>query len=246
MKRRRTLAFACMSVAFLVASAEAGLTQWAVNGHYYENVEAPGIGRNAAKAAADAAGGYLMTVTSESENDFIFNNILVPNPAYVADPTDRAATLQNSYWTGGVYNEAAGLWEWYNGEAWIYDGLFFSGLDKNGSDIQDTEDFYEPDPVVRPGYLMPVTETIDAPYVRMSAGSGGWSDHPEDGNLMAWRTVDMSTVPPSPTYSDFGPFSYIYGYVIEYDSNPVPAPGALLLGSIGVFLTRALRRRSAI
>ena len=66
-----------MGLLLLAGGAPAELTEWPKNeggnGHFYEAVLVPeGIDWNEAKAAAESAGGYLATTTSEEENEFVF------------------------------------------------------------------------------------------------------------------------------------------------------------------------------
>ena len=88
--------------------------------HSYEAVAVPsGIAWTEANAAANAAGGYLATITSQEENDFVFALIdaeafwhLRPN-GILAGP-----------WLGGQQPDGSaepdGGWEWVTGEAFSF------------------------------------------------------------------------------------------------------------------------------
>ena len=65
------------------------------------------------KAAAEAVGGYLATVTSAAENDFIF--ALIDDAKYwFMDPADN----NEGPWLGGYWEDNA--WKWVTGETWSY------------------------------------------------------------------------------------------------------------------------------
>jgi hypothetical protein len=91
----------------------------ASNGHWYQEVEAPGgivwQGANAAAQATAFMGltGHLATITSGEENQFILNNL--PH------------ALQGHWWLGGYQDttaagtrEPAGGWRWVTGEPWAF------------------------------------------------------------------------------------------------------------------------------
>ncbi len=60
-----------------------------------------------AKLSAEAAGGYLVSITSGEENKWISDTFgIVYNGDY--------------YWLGGNDIASEGIWEWANGEAWGY------------------------------------------------------------------------------------------------------------------------------
>ncbi|MFN9744899.1 MAG: PEP-CTERM sorting domain-containing protein [Betaproteobacteria bacterium] len=120
----RIVSFAAVaSLAMTVSVAQADPVQWAVsaggNGHWYEVVVAPqGVTWDEAAAASTARGGYLATLTSDSENAFVFA---------LADRADAWQALAGSAfgemrgpWLGGLQPpgspEPYGGWQWVNGE----------------------------------------------------------------------------------------------------------------------------------
>src|SRR5687767_12830050 len=96
------------------------LFQWPVaqggNGHFYEVVSAPaGVTWGNASLAATNRGGYLATITSAEENQFIFNLA-----------TQDATVWYSGYgpWLGGIQPagsaEPGGGWRWITGEPFTY------------------------------------------------------------------------------------------------------------------------------
>lgn len=97
------------------------LVRWPVmaggNGHYYQSVTAPnGINWADAQKYATAQGGYLATITSEKENNFVF--------ALIDDPKFWHPGLyskdQMGPWLGGFQPpgspEPDGGWRWVRAE----------------------------------------------------------------------------------------------------------------------------------
>jgi hypothetical protein len=175
--------------------AQAATIPWAIssggNGHYYEVVISGEIDWLSAKAAAEVKGGYLATVTSFEENDFIYN-MIATNPGIWKDTWVGP-------WLGGYqdkqipdFSEPLGGWKWVTDEAWDY-ANWAVGQPNNSEDSRDPED-----------YLHFIgTDTTPSPY---------WNDLPSSENAPL-------------------------GYVVEYDSQPVPEPTAILvlLSGIGAF-----------
>jgi hypothetical protein len=102
--------------------------QWSGNGHWYKAVFVgpSGISWSDAQNAALAEGGYLATITSAKENDFVYS--LVSGEDYF--------WFMNSFgdgigpWLGGYqYDELAepaGHWRWTTSEAWQYTNWAYS------------------------------------------------------------------------------------------------------------------------
>ncbi len=106
----------------------------AATDHYYDRIDAaPGDGYTwvAAKTAAEGMShfgvqGYLATVTSEGENNFIIGNLSRPETGLVR------------YWLGG-YQESGSSepdegWAWITGESWSYSNWASGEPDNNNSE----------------------------------------------------------------------------------------------------------------
>ena len=103
------------------------------NGHYYDAVAAAdpdwAQARDAAAASSyNGLGGYLATVTSQAENDFIVAHF--------------AQALDGGYWLGGYQlpgsAEPGGGWTWVTGERWVYSN--WGGGEPNNYANQENED----------------------------------------------------------------------------------------------------------
>jgi len=97
--------------------ARATTVLFAGTGHYYELVEDKGITWLEAKAAAEAMAhdgmpGYLATITSAAENQFLMDHIL------------GGYSDGEPYFIGGLQppgsGEPGGGWQWLTGEPWSY------------------------------------------------------------------------------------------------------------------------------
>ena len=91
------------------------------NGHYYQRFLNPnGLSEDwqTLKAYAESLGGYLATVTSQTEQDYIWSNfvsdapILYNNPGYIS-----AIRI-------GGYKDTDGSWKWVSGEPFVYQNWF--------------------------------------------------------------------------------------------------------------------------
>lgn len=110
-------------VSVITLNAEAVLVEWSSHPdgdiHYYEIINvSEGITWNDAKQAAENmlylnTSGYLATITSSSESNFITNLLTQENAGY---------TLIGGYQDVNApdYSEPAGGWRWVTGELWDY------------------------------------------------------------------------------------------------------------------------------
>ena len=129
MKRiRSTLCCLTLTILVLCSLAVAAPVQWAGNDHYYEAVSVPaGVSWTEAAAAATGAGGYLATLTTSSENDFVFGLIDAPlywnqepggsnlGPWLGAYQTFDDGTMPDANWRW-VTSEAFDYTNWHAGE----------------------------------------------------------------------------------------------------------------------------------
>jgi hypothetical protein len=112
--RVRVAAVAAFGAAALVAGghpraalAVEGAVQYPATGHWYLYVAAESPADWAtSSAAAAAAGGYLASVGSVEENDWIVANLLAPSGA--------------TAWIGGSDTASEGSWTWADGEQWSF------------------------------------------------------------------------------------------------------------------------------
>ena len=85
-----------------VLGAHAAPVQWATNGHYYDVIKPPATWDDARAAALastfNGMQGYLVTLTSEAEADFVYS-----------------LSQGNWTWTGGSDSAQEGDWRWMDG-----------------------------------------------------------------------------------------------------------------------------------
>ena len=75
------------------------------NGHWYHRFD-NSMTWHDAKAHCESMDGYLSTITSQQEHDFLYNNLGSVSP--------------NDCWLGGTDEMVEGEWNWINGENWDY------------------------------------------------------------------------------------------------------------------------------
>lgn len=107
------------------------------NGHRYLVVRASApISWTEARVAAEALGGHLATVTSSSENDFIFSLVS-------RDRTAWGPTGTRGPWLGGVRPSKGAAWTWITGEPFTYES-WFAGEPNNVGDANAYLAFFDP------------------------------------------------------------------------------------------------------
>ncbi len=91
------------------------------NGHWYQVFDNT-MTWHEAKDYCKSIGGYLATITSQQENDFVFENLVYPIGHYC--------------WLGGTDETNEGTWQWITGEAWEYSN-WNPGEPNDGCDGED-------------------------------------------------------------------------------------------------------------
>jgi hypothetical protein len=106
--------------------------QWTVesggNGHWYQAVatcpEVVGVTWNEAAEYAQRSGTHLATISSDGENQFVFNLAKDIQYWFWPEPTSGASI---GPWLGGRQDpgalEAGGSWQWVNAEGYFMDSL---------------------------------------------------------------------------------------------------------------------------
>jgi hypothetical protein len=215
--------------------------QWSGNGHWYEAIAEPGLTWQGAKAAAESRGGYLATITSADENNFVYNLIATNVP------------MSSGWgpWLGGYQpagsSEPAGGWRWVTEEPWSYanwspgqpdNATSFCGYPEdylhyyyNSSKWNDFQN--DPNPCVTvPGYVVEYDHLDDIPL-----SPANIKITPDAHYHLADLIVNGESVGVSNNYS----FDHVRGYVmmmavceidqhtLEVDSKhglPTPAVGS--------------------
>jgi hypothetical protein len=100
--------------------------------HWYEAVYLPQGGVNwvQAKSLAEQAGGYLVTLHSRAENDFVFGLIADRKFWFAWDGSHNH--VMNGPFLGGCQpagsSEPRGGWRWVTGEPWSYENWAWEGM----------------------------------------------------------------------------------------------------------------------
>lgn len=156
----------------------AGFTYNAANGHWYA-INDHAVSWTQARAEALDVGGYLVTITSWEENDFVANLL----SSYVIDHD-----LENAYaYVGGSDAGAEGVWLWTDGpeanqQFWQggTDGFAPDGSYSNWQ-LDNHEDQVEPNGGPGENYM----------YIR---GTGEWTDYPGHAAPDLLSVIELSFV----------------------------------------------------
>jgi hypothetical protein len=119
-------------------------SQWLVsaggNGHYYEVIPAPlGVIWSNAESAAENKGGYLTTITSSNENEFVYGLVNGNTNLWVLDSGEYLGP-----WIGGIRLPGPNNptnWAWVTGEPFAYQN-WGSGQPNNEGGAQDHIQFF--------------------------------------------------------------------------------------------------------
>jgi len=86
------------------AFADSALVQYPDNGHYYQRFDTSRTW-SSARTYCEGRGAHLATLTSQGEDNFVYQNVGQDNV---------------SIWLGGTDVNSEGNWEWITGETWSY------------------------------------------------------------------------------------------------------------------------------
>lgn len=228
MQIKRSIASACILCASHCTTSQvlAAPTIWSTasggNGHAYE-VVTQNVHWTTARADAESrihlgATGYLATITSAAEQNFIISTFFDPNAAY--DST-------TAYWLGATDDAALyptaseGNWKWITGEPFEF------GAPTGSPPFDSDADFPHP------------------PWHTDNPSNSPKSFGPEN---VLWLFTGLGGVglPESPrwTWNDAQALEQSVHYIVEY-SLPVPEPSGMVLGALGLAALGviAVRRR---
>jgi uncharacterized delta-60 repeat protein len=109
------------------------------NGHFFEHIP-DFMSWDDAQAYAIARGGYLATVTSEAEDNFIYDML----PIGEGGSSSKVEPFLGGYQdlTADDYSEPLGGWRWVSGEAWSYEDWDADAGDPNNASGLEHKLFY--------------------------------------------------------------------------------------------------------
>lgn len=88
-----------------ISSADSGIVIHPDTKHQYQRVDME-IAWSEAKIYCENEGGHLATLTSENENNFVFDRLI--------------RSTSHFYWLGASDEDNEGVWQWITGENWDY------------------------------------------------------------------------------------------------------------------------------
>ncbi len=196
---------ACSVIAITSSSvlAQSSAVQWTTasggNGHWYQRVNLPSeITWTSSNAAANALNGHLVTLTSATEQSWVYQTLVVgQSGCFTASwAIERAAWIglfQDT--TDPAYSEPNGGWKWVTNEPLSYNN-WHPGEPNNGS-----------------------SENVAGMYVLYQ---GQWNDEPNDASLYCYSAyiIEWSADCNSDGIVDYG--QILSGELIDANSNGIP------------------------
>lgn len=116
----RIICFVLVSCIHMTVFADSPVVT-APNGNSYQRIDTSMTWSNA-KTYCENLEGYLATLTSQPENDFVYSTVGIP---------------QTDIWLGGTDEAVEGTWQWVTGETWAWTYWFPGNPDDNAAIGQD-------------------------------------------------------------------------------------------------------------
>jgi len=104
------------------ANADSNVMQNLGNGHFYQRIDTH-MWWDDAKIYCEDRGGYLATLSSQNEDQFVYNNLVINS-------------ISHACWLGGTDEVVEGTWQWITGETWNYTH-WYSGEPNNCGGAED-------------------------------------------------------------------------------------------------------------
>jgi len=179
------------SVAALAGTANAAVVQWTVedggNGHYYDIIVTPLQSWLTSKAQAESMGGYLASIRSVEENNWLWNTFNIGGTTAYWSQIGPWPNYDGPVF--GAYRNAANQWSWVSGEEWGWSNFNWNSHSGEGC-------------------------------AQFIARSSSWDDIGVNGGNSSGGNV---------------------AFIVEWNSNPVPAPATL---AVALAATGLRRRRT--
>ena len=116
---------------------------WSGNGHSYEAICRPGgVSWDAARSEASSMGGYLATINSQEENDFVFGLISDDLEFWVVDEAENTQGPFLGGFQESSRTDPSEGWQWVTGEDWTF-ANWSPGEPNDAGETVGTEDSEE-------------------------------------------------------------------------------------------------------
>jgi len=118
------LSFILVALVANKSKADSSVVYYAGTGHYYQRIDTTKSWESASSYCS-ALGGYLATVSSYNENQFIYSQLQLTG---------------KSVWLGGTDQSIEGIWKWVNDEPWSY--TYWANGEPNNQNNEDCLMYY--------------------------------------------------------------------------------------------------------